>query len=65
MKSKKLGGKDIYSNLIILHELCHRQIHFLKLTESNLINKLVNLRTSIKKNLSSQEKIKNSLKPLL
>lgn len=36
--AKKLGGKDTYGNLVITHEICHRQIHSLKLTEQHALD---------------------------
>eukprot|EP00191_Tetraselmis_sp_GSL018_P020990 CAMPEP_0177577902 /NCGR_PEP_ID=MMETSP0419_2-20121207/34_1 /TAXON_ID=582737 /ORGANISM="Tetraselmis sp., Strain GSL018" /LENGTH=460 /DNA_ID=CAMNT_0019066253 /DNA_START=1906 /DNA_END=3288 /DNA_ORIENTATION=- len=64
MKPKRLGGKDTYGNLVILHELCHRQIHSQKLTENELRNKLFNLRKMMKETLSSQEGTEITLEPL-
>lgn len=52
MKPKKLGGKDTYSNLVFLHELCHRQTHSLKLSELDVRRKLYALRKEMKSLLS-------------
>lgn len=41
---KKDGGLDSYGNLLILHELCHRQVHSLKMTPDQVRGKLLALR---------------------
>nr|YP_009364133.1 hypothetical protein [Hydrodictyon reticulatum]AQU64507.1 hypothetical protein [Hydrodictyon reticulatum] len=64
MKPKKLGGKDTYGNLVILHELCHRQTHSLKLTESDLRNRVFNLRKSMRETLAPQEGLEDTLESL-
>lgn len=56
IKPKKLGGADTYGNLVITHELCHRQIHSLKLTEEDIRNKIQNLRKTMKEKLDLQKK---------
>lgn len=56
IKPKKLGGKDTYGNLVITHELCHRQIHSLKLTEDDIRNKLQKLRKTMKEKLDLLQK---------
>jgi RNA-directed DNA polymerase len=40
--AKKDGGKDIYPNYVLLHEICHRQIHSLKI-ESEEMKELIKL----------------------
>lgn len=51
IKPKKAGGGDGYVNLVILHELCHRQVHTLKLSEQDVRLKLNNLRKAMKSKL--------------
>jgi RNA-directed DNA polymerase len=51
IKSKKQGGKDSYGNLVIVHELCHRQIHSLKLSEVDVRNKILDIRKKMKAQL--------------
>lgn len=51
MKPKNAGGKDTYSNLLIVHELCHRQIHSLNLSEIEVRNMLFQLRKMMKTKL--------------
>jgi RNA-directed DNA polymerase len=53
IKPKKLGGKDTYGNMVILHELCHRQIHSLKLSEKDVRDKLLHLRKRMRKKLDA------------
>lgn len=55
IKAKKAGGKDTYGNLVILHELCHRQIHSLKIGEDEMRNLLRLLRKKMKDKLSVSE----------
>ena len=54
IKPKKLGGSDSYTNLVILHEVCHRQTHSLKLTEKDLRVKIFHLRQKMKTKLFDQ-----------
>lgn len=53
IKAKKAGGRDSYSNLVLVHELCHRQIHSLKLSEADVRNKLFHLRQEMRKLLKA------------
>lgn len=57
IKAKKDGGKDTYGNLVILHELCHRQIHSLKIGEKELRDLLYKLRKNMKNKLFPVEPI--------
>jgi RNA-directed DNA polymerase len=38
---RKQGGKDVYSNLMGLHDWCHRTAHKRKLSKQNLIDNLI------------------------
>jgi RNA-directed DNA polymerase len=51
MKAKKDGGKDTYGNNVILHELCHRQVHSLKLSEADVKKALFDLRKRMNESL--------------
>lgn len=53
IKPKKLGGLDTYGNLTILHEMCHRQVHSLKLKEADVRTALLNLRQNMKTKLNA------------
>lgn len=55
LKAKKDGGKDTYNNLIILHDLCHRQVHSLKLTEHDVRSKYYSLKKKMKTLLDSRK----------
>lgn len=55
IKAKKDGGTDTYGNLVILHELCHRQLHSFKITEEDMRLKLRDLRKSMKNKLDVLE----------
>lgn len=52
IKPKKKGGKDTYDNLLILHELCHRQAHSLKISEMEMRGKLRRLRSQMRTKLA-------------
>jgi RNA-directed DNA polymerase len=45
---KKQGGKDVVTNLVLLHEVCHRQIHSVYESETDLRSRLQNLRQNDK-----------------
>lgn len=51
IKAKKDGGNNTYGNLVILHELCHRQIHSLNIDEDTMRMKLRHLRKAMKNKL--------------
>lgn len=48
IKPRNKGGSDTYGNLVILHELCHRQVHSLKMTEDELRSKIASLRNRLR-----------------
>lgn len=45
---KKDGGADTYDNLLILHEICHRQVHSAKMTPADVRDKLLLARRRFK-----------------
>lgn len=49
---KKHGGKDTYGNLVILHYMCHKQVHSLKLEEKEMRKRLFDLRKMMKSKLA-------------
>lgn len=48
---KKKGGKYSFSNCIIVHELCHRQIHSLGLSEDHVKDRIKTLRMKMSRKL--------------
>jgi len=50
--AKKQGGKDTPANLVLLHEICHRQIHTVKIDQADMRNRISNLREAGKKLIS-------------
>lgn len=54
IKPKAEGGKDTYGNLVLLHELCHRQVHSLKISEKELRDKLFILRKEMRLKLATK-----------
>lgn len=64
IRPKKNGGSDSYGNLVILHELCHRQVHSIKLTEADIRNRLYNLRKTMRETLSLKGGAENTPEPL-
>lgn len=55
IKPKKEGGKSTYGNLVILHEICHRQLHSLKITEDDMRARIRNLRKEMAGKLGLSE----------
>lgn len=49
---KSKGGKDSYGNLVIVHDICHRQIHSLKTSPEMVRSRLNNLRRIMKERLA-------------
>lgn len=45
---KKQGGTDTITNLVILHEICHRQVHSVIKNETDMRSRIMNLRKHFK-----------------
>lgn len=45
---KKQGGKDVVTNLVLLHEICHRQVHSVFEGEKDMRSRITNLRKHFK-----------------
>lgn len=52
---KQKGGRDVYSNLVIVHKLCHRQIHSKKMTSADVQTRILKLCKKIKIKLDMYE----------
>ena len=48
IKPKKEKGPDTYTNLVLVHEPCHYQIHSNNMSETDVRNQLYNLRRNMK-----------------
>lgn len=47
LEEKALGGKDTYANLALLHEICHRQAHSIKIPPAEIKKTLRALRPPV------------------
>jgi RNA-directed DNA polymerase len=53
IRPKKLGGVDSYGNLVLLHELCHRQAHSITIKEEDMRKRIRKLRNQMSSKLSN------------
>jgi RNA-directed DNA polymerase len=56
IRPKKLGGTDLYSNFVLLHELCHRQVHSSTIKEEEMRKRIRKLRSQMSSKLKSGTK---------